>query len=224
MELIRFLNSMGAQIYVKEECILVKKLTSSLSPVEYEISSDYIEVGTFMIGAAITGGEITIRDAKWEDSVTEITKLQEIGVKITKTHRGIKVRRDTSIKSCIIKTAPYPGFPTDLQPQMTSLLTVADGTSIITETMYEQRFNHIPELCRMGAKIKIEGKNAVITGVAELSGAKVMASDIRGGAALVVAGLVAKGKTEISRIYHIDRGYEEIDRKLESLGARIKRV
>ncbi|MBI4722802.1 MAG: UDP-N-acetylglucosamine 1-carboxyvinyltransferase [Candidatus Stahlbacteria bacterium] len=222
MELIKFLNLMGANIKLKDDIIIV--IGNSLHPIEYTISADYIETGTFIIATAITGGEVTLIDAKYEDSIAEITKLQEIGVQIEKVSNGIKVKMSSPIKSCNIKTAPYPGFPTDLQPQITSLLAIANGTSIITETMYEQRFNHILELARMGAEIEIEGRNAIITGVKELSGTKVMASDIRGGASLVIAGLAANGITEISRIYHIDRGYESLETKLSQLGAKIKRV
>lgn len=223
MELINFLVSIGAKINITDDIIIVKG-EKELSPKEWTISPDYIEAGTFMIGAAITGGEVTMIGAKWDDSVAEITKLQEIGVTIDKMHTGIRVKMTSPIKPTNIKTAPYPGFPTDLQPQITSLLTLAQGTAVITETMYEHRFNHIPELCRMGAEIEIEDRNAIIKGVKELSGAKVMCSDIRCGASLVIAGLAAKGKTEIARIYHIDRGYEKLEVKLSQLGAKIKRV
>ena len=223
MELIKFLNLIGGKIKLIDDIIVIEGVLS-LHPIEYTISADYIEAGSFIIATAITGGEVTLIDAKYEDSIAEIAKLQEMGVQIKKVSSGIKVKMSDSIKPCNIKTAPYPGFPTDLQPQITSLLAMANGTSIITETMYEQRFNHILELARMGAEIEIEGRNAIITGVRELSGTKVMASDIRGGAALVIAGLVAKGMTEVSRIYHIDRGYERLEAKLSQLGAKIKRV
>ena len=230
MDLINFLTSMGAKIKLKDDIIAINGV-SELHPTEYRISPDYNEAGTFMIGCAITGGGLFLRHARWEDSISEITKLQEIGVEIKNDTNGIRVTRTphqknlgARLKPCTIKTAPYPGFPTDLQPQITALLTIADGTSIVTEAMFEQRFNHILELQRMGAKIELEDRSAVIEGVPELLGAKVMASDIRAGAALVLAGLAAKGITEVSRIYHIDRGYENIETKLTNLGAEIKRL
>ncbi|MCK4306662.1 UDP-N-acetylglucosamine 1-carboxyvinyltransferase [candidate division WOR-3 bacterium] len=223
IELINFLNLAGAEIEIKDDIIVVHKTGDSLHPLEYEISADYIEVGTFMIGTTITSGDVSLIGAKWEDSRALITKLQEMGVEVEKTNNGIRVKTNGSYNSCSIKTAPYPGFPTDLQPQLTSLLALADGTSVVTETMFEQRFNHIPELIRMGAQVEVDGRSAVINGVQKLSGAQVMASDIRGGVALVLAGLVAKGRTEVSRIYHIDRGYEELEVKLETLGAEINR-
>ncbi len=224
IELINFLNLAGAEIEIKDDIIVVYETGDSLHPLEYEISADYIEVGTFMIGTAITGGDVMLIGAKWEDSRALITKLQEMEIEVEKTDKGLRVKTNGSYNSCSIKTAPYPGFPTDLQPQLTSLLALADGTSVVTETMFEQRFNHIPELIRMGAQVEVDGRSAVINGVDKLSGAQVMASDIRGGVALVLAGLVAKGRTEVSRVYHIDRGYEELEVKLKELGAEIKRM
>jgi UDP-N-acetylglucosamine 1-carboxyvinyltransferase len=222
-ELIDFLNLCGAEIEIKDD-IIISQGVKELSSTEYEIAGDYVEAGTFMVGAVITGGEITLKGAKWDASIAEIAKLQEIGATIEKVESGITASMDGPIHSCNINTATYPGFPTDLQPQMTSLLTLANGTSVVTETMYEQRLNHVFELCRMGAQIEIRERNAIINGVPELSGAKVMASDIRAGAALVIAGLAAKGITEVSRVYHIDRGYERIETKLAQLGARIRRI
>ncbi len=227
IELVNFLNLAGARIEIKDDIIVVHGVGAvrepPLHPLEYEISADYIEAGTFMIGTAITGGDVMLIGAKWEDSRALITKLQEMGVEIEKISNGIRVKTNGKYNSCSMKTAPYPGFPTDLQPQLTSLLALADGTSVVTETMFEQRFNHIPELIRMGAQVEVDGRSAVINGVQKLSGAQVMASDIRGGVALVLAGLVAKGRTEVSRIYHIDRGYEELEVKLRKLGAEINR-
>lgn len=223
IDLIKFLNKAGARIQIKDDIIVIKGV-KKLHPVEYTVAPDYVEASTFMIAAGITSGNIFLRGANWADSMPEIIKLKEIGVKITRDTKGIRVKGKHPIKSCSIKTSPYPGFPTDLQSQMVSLLALAEGTSIVIETMYENRFNHVPELIRMGAKIEIEDRSAVIQGVQELSGAKVMASDIRGGAALVIAGLAAIGKTEVSRIYHIERGYEKIESKLQALGAKIKRT
>ncbi|MDI6840396.1 MAG: UDP-N-acetylglucosamine 1-carboxyvinyltransferase [bacterium] len=223
MELIKFLNLMGAKIRYKDDVITVDGV-SKLHSTEYRVSPDYNEAGTFMIAVAITGGDVFLQDARWEDSISEISKLQEIGCEIKSETNGIRVKRRDTLKPCDIKTAPYPGFPTDLQPQITSLLTIADGISIVTETMYENRFNHIPELKRMGAKIELDERSAIINGVSNLFGAKVMASDIRAGAALVIAGLAGEGITEVSRVYHIDRGYEKLETKLSSIGAEIKRV
>lgn len=239
-DLKKFLVSMGADIKEQNDITVVNGVTS-LHPIEYTISRDYIEVDTFIIACAITKGNIFLKQGNWFDSQTEITKLQEIGIEIKKTPDGIRVKASNNLKPSCIKTAPYPGFPTDSQPQFTSLLSITPGTSIITETMYESRFTHIPELQRMGADIKIEAgcsakrsseatsfspgnRNAIINGVEHLSGAKVMCSDIRGGASLVLAGLAAHGETEVSRIYHIDRGYEKIEEKLKILGANIKRM
>jgi len=226
IELINFLNSIGTEIELENDIIMINGRSSldQLHPSEYEISADYIEAGTLMIAAVITNGDITLIRARWEDLTALITKLQEIGATLEKTNNGIRVKKNNVSKPCSIKTSPYPGFPTDLQPQLTSLLSIANGTSVVTETMFEQRFNHIPELVRMGAQIEVDGRSAVINGVQSLSGAQVMASDIRGGAALVLAGLSAKGKTEISRIYHIERGYEGLEVKLRGLGANIKKV
>jgi UDP-N-acetylglucosamine 1-carboxyvinyltransferase len=222
IDLVRFLKKMGARIKIEPNLIYIKGVRK-LYPVEYTIIPDYIEAGTFMIAGAITRGAIRLKNTNWRDSSAELAVLRKIGIKVETDDNEIRVK-GTKIMPYDIKTAPYPGFPTDLQPQFTSLLSLAQGTSTIEETLYESRFTHIPELVRMGADIKIEGRSAIINGVNSLSGAKVMASDIRAGAALVLAGLAAKGETEISRIYHIDRGYEKIEDKLKELGADIERV
>lgn len=222
VDLIKFLNAMGAKISLHENAIIIDGV-DSLQPREYSISPDYNEVGTFMIAAAITESKLFLRHARWQDSLPEITKLREAGIEINEDSAGIMVRSKHPLKCCTVETAPYPGFPTELQPQLTALLTMAEGTSVITETMYEQRFNHIPELQRMGAKVELRERSAIIEGVPKLSGAKVMASDIRCGAALVLAGLAAEGITEVQRVYHIDRGYEKFEEKLNNLGAKIER-
>lgn len=222
MDLVNFLNSAGARIQVANDTIEIEGV-SDLHSVEYTVTSDYIEAGTFMAISAITRSNLFLRKAKWDDLISVIQKFKEIGIDVIKDSDGLKIKAN-SYKSCDIKTAPFPGFPTDLQPIITALLTLGKGTSVVTEMMYEQRFNYVPELNRMEADIKIDERNAIISGVPLLSGAKVMASDIRGGAALVVAGLAANGITEIARIYHIDRGYDKIEFKLQSLGANIKRV
>jgi UDP-N-acetylglucosamine 1-carboxyvinyltransferase len=177
-----------------------------------------------MIASAITSGDVLVEGGSIETSASEIAKLREMGVAVQSEEGGVRVKRDGPLTGSYVKTLPYPGFPTDLQPQITSLLAVAQGTSMVTEGMYENRFTHVPELQRMGADIRIEGRNAMVDGVRALSGAMVMASDIRAGAALVLAGLAAEGETHISRIYHIDRGYEHIEDKLRLLGADIERT
>ena len=221
--LIDFLRKTGAKIYIDAETIVVEGV-KKLHPIEYTIPPDYIEADTFMIAAGLTKGDIFIRGASWEDSSSEIAKLEEAGLEIRKDSNGIRAKGSKRIKSVDLKTAPYPGFPTDLQPQMCALLSIASGTSVVTETMYRNRFTHVPELQRMRANIKIDGRDAIIQGVAKLTGANVMASDIRAGASLLLAGLAADGQTEISRIYHIDRGYERIEEKIKKIGGKIERV
>ncbi len=223
VDLLRFLQKMGAKIEGIGNDLLTIEGVKDLHPVEFTISPDYIEADTFLIAGSITGGDLLIEGADWNASRLEIAKLHEAGVEITREGRGIRVRSPSRPKHTDIKTLPYPGFPTDLQPQMTGLLSLAEGTSVIAETMYENRYTHIPELQRMGASLRMEGRNVIVEGVEKLSGAKVMASDIRAGAALVLAGLAAEGETHISRIYHIDRGYENFDEKLKGLGAEILR-
>lgn len=222
IDLVNFLNAMGARIENSNGLFFIKGV-KKLHPVEYSVIPDYLEAGTFMIMTAITGGNVFLREAIAEHSTAEMVKLSEIGVNITKDKVGIRVKCNNRLGACLVKTAPYPGFPTDLQPQICSLLCLSDGTSVIEETMYEERFNHIAELQRMGADIKVDGRIIVINGVKKLDGAEVMASDIRCGAALVLAGLGAKERTEVLRVYHIDRGYEKLDEKLTHLGAVISR-
>jgi UDP-N-acetylglucosamine 1-carboxyvinyltransferase len=196
----------------------------SLHGLSHEIIPDRIEAGSFIIAAAITGGDVLIKGARHDHLEAFLIKLKEAGVEFTANDQGIRVQRQGVIKSVDVKTLPYPGFPTDLQAQMMVLMAVADGVSVITETIFENRFMHAQELDRMGAQIKLEGNRAVVRGVPELSGAQVMASDLRASVALVLAGLVAHGTTEVSRVYHLDRGYEQIEKKLSLLGAQIVRV
>ncbi|HID93298.1 MAG TPA: UDP-N-acetylglucosamine 1-carboxyvinyltransferase [bacterium (Candidatus Stahlbacteria)] len=221
--LIDFLRKAGAKIYIDAEAIVVEGV-KKLHPIEYTIPPDYIEADTFMIAAGLTKGDIFLRGASWEDSSSEIAKLEETGLEIRKDSNGIRAKGSKIIKSVDLKTAPYPGFPTDLQPQMCALLSIASGTSVVTETMYRNRFTHVPELQRMRANIKIDGRDAIIQGVTKLTGANVTASDIRAGASLLLAGLAADSQTEISRIYHIDRGYERIEEKIKGIGGKIERV
>jgi UDP-N-acetylglucosamine 1-carboxyvinyltransferase len=195
----------------------------SLSGVEYKIIPDRIEAATFIIAAALTKGEVTIKNIIAEHLTAVIEKLEQAGVKIKKGRDYVVVKRRGQLKAVDITALPYPGFPTDLQAQFMALMSIANGISLITEKIYPDRFMHISELNRMGAQIFREGAYAIVHGVKKLSGAPVMASDLRASAALILAGLVATDKTEVFRIYHLDRGYENIEKKLVSLGARIVR-
>ncbi|MBU1911978.1 MAG: UDP-N-acetylglucosamine 1-carboxyvinyltransferase [Candidatus Omnitrophica bacterium] len=222
-DLADFLVKMGAKIKGQRTPILEIEGVKSLHGAEYSIINDRIEAGTFMVAAAITGGDVLIKGANIEHLGAVIDKLKDVGVKITNTKDGLRVVKTGPIKPVDATTLPYPGFPTDMQAQMTALMCMTKGISVITEKIYPERFMHISELARMGAHIILEGSSAIVKGVPKLSAAPVMASDLRASAGLVLAGLVAKGKTEISRIYHLDRGYHHIKEKLEKLGAKIKR-
>jgi len=224
VELGRFLNKMGAKVGGLGTDLIKIKGVKELHGIDYVIIPDRIEAGTYMIAAAITGGDVLIENADPILLKPLIVKLEEAGVRIEIKKNLIKVIGLDRVKAVDIKTLPFPGFPTDMQPQFMALSCVAKGTSIITETVFENRFVHTGDLIRMGANIKVEGHSAIIKGVKELSAAPVMASDLRGGAALILAGLVAEGTTELSRIYHLDRGYVKLEEKLNSLGADIKRV
>jgi UDP-N-acetylglucosamine 1-carboxyvinyltransferase len=223
-DLAKALNAMGAKVQGAGCDILQIEGVPSLHGVNHEIIPDRIEAGSFVIAAAITGGDVLVQGARADHLEAFLIKLKEAGVEWSADERGIRLRGSGKIKSVDVKTLPYPGFPTDLQAQMMVLLAIADGVSVVTETIFENRFMHAQELDRMGAQIKLEGNRAVVRGVRELSGAPVMASDLRASMALVLAGLVANGTTEISRVYHLDRGYERIEKKLSLLGAQIARV
>ena len=224
MELGHFLNKMGAKVNGLGTDLIKIEGVKELHGIEYAIIPDRIEAGTYMIAAAITGGDILIEKADPLLLKPLIVKLEEAGVRIELEKNLIKVIGLDRVKAVDIKTLPFPGFPTDMQPQFMALCCVARGTSVVTETVFEKRFAHIGDLIRMGADIKVEGRSAIIKGVKTLSAAPVMASDLRGGAALILAGLIAEGTTELSRIYHLDRGYAKLEEKLNSLGADIKRV
>jgi len=224
VELGNFLNKMGAKVKGLGTDLIKIKGVKELHGIDYTIIPDRIEAGTYMIAAAITGGDVLIEEADPLLLKPLIVKLEEAGVRIELEKNLIKVIGPDRANAVDIKTLPFPGFPTDMQPQFMALSCVARGTSVITETVFEKRFAHIGDLIRMGADIKVEGHSAIIKGVKKLSAAPVMASDLRGGAALVLAGLVAEGTTELSRIYHLDRGYTKLEEKLNSLGADIKRV
>ncbi len=219
-----FLNSAGACISGHGTPRIEIEGVSRLSGGEYEVIPDRVETGTFMIAAAATRGSIKIENARLDHLRAAVDKLQEIGVEVTPGGGAVHVSAASLPLPTDVVTLPYPGLPTDLQAQFMALLATADGISVITEKIFPDRFMHVAELNRMGASIRKEGASAVVRGVGELSGAPVMASDLRASAALVLAGLAARGITEINRIYHIDRGYEHIEEKLIRLGASIQRV
>jgi UDP-N-acetylglucosamine 1-carboxyvinyltransferase len=218
------LVKMGAQIEgAGSDCLHIQGV-DRLSGCQHQVIPDRVEAGTFMIAAAITGSQLEIDDCRPEHLTTVIAKLREVGVEIEEKPSGVRVTAGGKLRATDIKTAAYPGFPTDMQAQFMALLTLAEGTSVITETVFENRFMHVLELIRLGADIKIEGHSAVVKGVPALSGAPVMATDLRASASLVLAGLAARGETMVSRIYHLDRGYERIEQKLAALGADIERI
>jgi UDP-N-acetylglucosamine 1-carboxyvinyltransferase len=195
-----------------------------LHPIEARIIPDRIETGTFMAAAALTGGDVTITGAEPEHVKAIAHKLQLAGARIDMESRSIRVQGESSLCSVDIKTLPFPGFPTDMQAQFMVLMAVARGTSLISETIFENRFIHVSELRRMGADITISGNSALVKGVPGLSGAPVMATDLRASACLILAGLIAENTTEVHRVYHLDRGYENLEKKFQALGASIKRV
>lgn len=224
VELASVLNKMGAKVDGAGSDTLTIEGVEVLGGVSHRLITDRIEAGTFMVAAALTEGEVVVRGARLDHLDSFLTKLKETGVTLASVGDGVKVKGSGGGKSVDIVTLPYPGFPTDLQAQMMVLMAVADGVSVITENIFENRFMHAQELDRMGANIRLEGNRAIVKGVQSLSGAAVMATDLRASVSLVLAGLVAKGATEISRVYHLDRGYEHIEQKLSGLGADIERV
>ncbi len=223
-DLSRMLVKMGAQIHGIGSPRLIVEGVDRLSGAEHTVIPDRIEAGTFLLAGAATRGDVTVEGARWNDLFALVHMLREAGVEVEHFDDTIRVRAPNRLRSVDVTTLPFPGFPTDLQAQMMALLTVADGISVVTEKIYPDRFMHVAELNRMGAAIRKEGSAAVVHGARQLSGAPVMASDLRASAALVIAGLVAEGRTTISRIYHLDRGYEHIEQKLNRLGARVRRV
>jgi UDP-N-acetylglucosamine 1-carboxyvinyltransferase len=219
------LVSMGAKIKGAGESIIEITGVESLVPLaNYAVIPDRIETGTFMAIAGACEGDIVIRNCRIDHLDAVITKLKEAGLRFDETHKGLRVRGPKHLQACAITTMPYPGFPTDMQAQFMALMSIARGTSVIHENIFENRFMHVAELRRMGADISIDGGTAAVKGVERLTGAPVMATDLRASASLIVAALCAKGESAIQRIYHLDRGYERIDRKLLKLGADIKRV
>ncbi len=224
VDLMNYLNSMGAKVYGAGTSTILIEGVKKLHGVEYTPITDRIEAGTFMLAAAITGGEVEIKGIKAKNISSLIHKLCDNSCKITIKNDIIYLKSGAVKKSFGLVTAPYPAFPTDLQAQTTALLCVCKGESVVTENMFETRFNHLPELIKMGANVFVKGRTAFIRGVKELCGADVRAMDLRGGAALVLAGLSAKGKTTVNDIYHIERGYLNFDKKLSALGADIVRI
>jgi UDP-N-acetylglucosamine 1-carboxyvinyltransferase len=224
VDLADFLCAMGAKISGAGSPTITVTGVEKLHGAQHEVIPDRIETATFAIAAAATDGEITIKGARADHLRAVIDKLNEAGASVERRGANLVVRRKGKLKSSDVTTLPYSGFPTDVQAQMTALFTQAPGISIITERIFESRFMHVSELARLGADIEIEGPSAIVKGGRPLSGAPVMASDLRASAALVIAGLAAKGATQVNRIYHLDRGYEQMDAKLRKLGARIRRV
>jgi UDP-N-acetylglucosamine 1-carboxyvinyltransferase len=196
----------------------------TLDPFDHAIIADRIEAGTFMAAVGATGGSVVLDGVPLEDLEPVIVKLRQCGVTIERDGEGVVVSREGPLKAMDVTTAPHPGFPTDMQAQLMALLTLAQGTSVLTETIFENRFMHVPELGRMGADIEIRNNSAIVRGVKSLEGASVMATDLRASASLVIAGLVADGETVVRRVYHLDRGYERIEKKLAAAGADIERI
>lgn len=223
VDLGNFLKKMGARISGLGSPSIEIEGVKKLSGTTHSIIPDRIETGTYMIAAAITKGDVTVKNADLGMLGAMLDKLREAGVSVTEKKGTARVRRTGSLKPISVTTLPYPGYPTDLQAQMMALMCVVPGISVITEKIYPERFMHVSELNRMGAGIMLEGPSAIVSGKKHLSGAPVMASDLRASAALVLAGLVAEGSTEISRVYHLDRGYENLVAKLSGLGANIHR-
>jgi len=223
-ELASLLNTMGGNIHGAGSDTIRIEGVNSLHGVSHRVIPDRVEAGTFMVAAALTGGNIVVRGARPDHLDAFLVKLQESKVAVCLGEGMVRVRGGEKPKSVDITTLPYPGFPTDLQAQMMVLMSVAVGVSVVAENIFENRFMHVLELNRMGADIRLEGNRAIVKGVASLSGAPVMATDLRASVSLVLAGLAAKGQTEISRVYHLDRGYEHIEKKLSELGADIERV
>jgi UDP-N-acetylglucosamine 1-carboxyvinyltransferase len=224
VDLANFLNGMGAKVRGAGTGSIRIEGVEKLKGCTHCVIPDRIEAGTFMIAAAITGGDVFIEGAICDHLKSITAKLREMGVEVDEQENGIRVYRNGTLKAVDVKTLPYPGFPTDMQSQMMALLLASEGTSIVTETVFENRFMHVEEFQRMSANIKIEGRSAIIEGGVKLTGSKVCATDLRAGAALVLAGLIAEGETEVYGLHHLDRGYVDFAGKLKALGAQVERV
>lgn len=224
IDLANFLNAMGAKIRGAGTNVIKIEGVEKLTGADYTVIPDRIEAGTYMVAAAMTRGDVYIENAISEHLKPVIAKLKEAGVTIEEHVDGVRVKCDGLTKAVDIKTMPYPGFPTDMQAQFMAMLAVSEGTGLVTETVFENRFMHVDELKRMGANIKIDGRTSVVEGVETLTGCQVKATDLRAGAAMVLAGLIAEGETQIGYIHHIDRGYDHLVPKLVALGADIRRI
>ena len=224
VDLANFLNSMGANVRGAGPNVIKIEGVEKLHGTTYTIIPDRIEAGSYMIAAAITGGDLLVKNVIIDHIKPLIAKMIECGVEIIEEGSNLRVRSNGRLKAVDIKTMPYPGFPTDMQAQFMALMTVAEGTSVFTETVFENRFMHADELRRMGANIKIDGRNAIVEGVSRLTGCKVKATDLRAGAALIIAALAAEGQTEITELQYIDRGYEDLIEKFQTIGADIVRI
>jgi len=223
-ELARVLNKMGARIKGAGTPVISIEGVDELHPIEHTVIPDRIEAGTLLVAAAITRGNVLVRDCLPEHLDAIVAKLRAAGVEVTAEEGGLRVRAKADLKPTDISTQPYPGFPTDMQAQFMVLMTRAKGQSVLTETIFENRFMHVPELQRMGADIQVEGRTVIVRGNKRLTGAEVMATDLRASASLVLAGLIADGTTKIRRVYHLDRGYDRLDKKLRALGADVRRT
>jgi UDP-N-acetylglucosamine 1-carboxyvinyltransferase len=223
-DLARCLNAMGARIEGIDSDRLIVDGVARLHGAEHAIIPDRVETGTYACAAAITGGELMLHNGRVEHLGATVRSLREAGVEILERPGGLLVRRLNGLHGADVMTEPYPGFPTDMQAQFMALMAVADGAAMVTETIFENRFMHVPELNRMGARINVHGASAIVRGVAALSGAPVMATDLRASVSLILAGLAARGETVVSRVYHLDRGYEALDQKLAACGADIERL
>ena len=220
----QFLIRRGARIDGAGTDVITIEGVAALHGADHQIIPDRIETATYLVAGAITTGDVTVERCRPEDSEALMSKLTEAGADLVIGKETIRIRAPKRLRCVNVKTLPYPGFPTDVQAQMMALMTLAQGSSMITETVFESRFMHVLELQRMGANIRIDGNHAVVTGVERLSGAPVMASDLRASACLILAGLAAEGETRVGRVYHLDRGYEQLDQKLTGIGARISRA
>lgn len=223
-DLAQALSKMGAQVEGAGTPIVKITGVMELRGVSYEVIPDRIEAGSFMVAAALTRGDVVVRGARADHLDAFLLKLQETGAAVAIEDGLIRVQGSERIRGVDVTTLPYPGFPTDLQAQWMALMAVADGVSVLTETIFENRFMHGQELRRMGANVQLEGNRAIVKGVKRLSGAPVMATDLRASMSLILAGLAAEGESDISRVYHLDRGYEHFEDKLSSLGADVRRV
>ena len=225
VDLAECLRRMGAQIEGEGTSTITIQGVDRLGGATHPVVTDRIELGTYMLAPAFTGGEVELLGGKISLLKAFCEKLDEAGISVEETKAGLKVaRKNGRIRAVDVRTEPFPGFPTDLQAQMMALLCTASGTSVLEETIFENRFMHAPELIRMGAKIDVHGGTATVTGVEQLKGAPVMATDLRASVSLILAGLAAEGETVVNRVYHLDRGYERVEEKLSACGAQIERV